>query len=275
MKQLFILSVFFFSSVILYAQSYEITPSMFTSRKNADGEQIYLYKSGFAQGYLGITSTLFGNNAVSLGGNRIEFQTNGIGIGGFSNEGNFGIGETFPGYKLHIKTESSDPIMHLRTTSDSIRIMYINPTIGPAFENVVRFTGGTNSYVKWSNNNVPLFRITADGSTITEKNTTTKGYTKLGTDAPAIKVKKMTGLTASTEGGFVSLAHGLNAANILSVTVMVSWNTNQYICNSYTFSPGFEFNHQFDATNIVVSNVPGNSANILSSLMKIMITYED
>lgn len=52
---------------------------------------------------------------------------------------------------------------------------------------------------------------------------TVNGFTKLGSDAPAIKMKKLTGTTANTDGGFMYVAHGLDASKIISTTIEVHY----------------------------------------------------
>ncbi len=101
------------------------------------------------------------------------------------------------------------------------------------------------------------------------------GFTKLGSDAPAIKTKKLTGITADTEGFATTVAHGLNAAKILSITVMVEFQTNQYIHEGYTQTAERLFNWYADTTNISVMNSPTNSDLIRSKPFRILITYEE
>lgn len=99
------------------------------------------------------------------------------------------------------------------------------------------------------------------------------GATKLGSGAPAIMMKKLTGTTASSDGGSVSIAHGVDASKILSIEVMVEWTTSSYIPPRYPVS-GYEFYWGSGGANINVINVSGNSGSILSKPIKILITYE-
>lgn len=100
-------------------------------------------------------------------------------------------------------------------------------------------------------------------------------YTKLGNDAPAIKMKKLTGTTAATEGGFTSIPHGLTQSKILGIQVLVNspiasalilpetseWSGNEYSVLTY-------------ATSVFVKNHDTNSEGILSAPITILITYE-
>lgn len=100
------------------------------------------------------------------------------------------------------------------------------------------------------------------------------GFTKLGSNAPAIKVLMLTGTTAAAQGGLITIAHGLNVAKILAVDVMVQSSPNNWVHPSYVANLGYVFNYVVGAANITVINVATQSANILSSPIKVLITYE-
>jgi hypothetical protein len=110
-------------------------------------------------------------------------------------------------------------------------------------------------------------------------NPTTKlevnGFTKFGTDAPAIKIKKLTETTSGSQGGNVAIPHGLNSEKILSVTVLVEYFPGVLIPSSLSFSVGFEFGFIIENSVIRVYNSPTNSGTILSKPIKVMITYEE
>lgn len=101
------------------------------------------------------------------------------------------------------------------------------------------------------------------------------GYTKLGSDAPAIRMKKLAGTSAAAQGGSVTLPHGLNGARILAVEVLLEWTPGAWLHHSYTNSVGYVFNYYHTATGIVVINESGDSANILSKPLKVLVTYEE
>lgn len=111
------------------------------------------------------------------------------------------------------------------------------------------------------------------------ENPTTKfevnGFTKLGSDAPAIKVKKLTGTSSSSQGGTVSIPHGLTASKILNVSVILEYQTNFFVPTSYNYGTGFEFDWYSTNGNIIVLNSSSNSSQILSKPFKILITYEE
>jgi hypothetical protein len=105
------------------------------------------------------------------------------------------------------------------------------------------------------------------------------GYTRLGeiTDgAPRIKVKKITG-TGPAVNGNIAIVHGLPASKILSVAVSMEYGLGpaETVPAFYTISSGFEYQYQVRASDILISNKNGNSANIASMPVKILITYEE
>ncbi len=99
------------------------------------------------------------------------------------------------------------------------------------------------------------------------------GYTKLGSDAPSIKVKKLTGTTDADEGGFTQITDGLDPLKILSISVMVGEYTIWYGPNIAGNGTNFYWVRVGNVTNI--HNVFGDSAYILSKPIKILITYEE
>lgn len=101
------------------------------------------------------------------------------------------------------------------------------------------------------------------------------GFTKLGSDAPAIKVKKILANTRSTQGAQQSVLHGLDESKILAVAVMVDYESNDYVPPSFKSATGYEFEWSLFGNSIIIKNVAGNSANILSKPVKILITYEE
>ena len=106
-------------------------------------------------------------------------------------------------------------------------------------------------------------------------NTGIRGYTKLGGDAPSIKMKKLTGTTASTEGGNASVSHGLTFDKIISVTILINVGGGNYISEEYSKDPGYVANKVISSTAVLIYNKSGNSANILSKPFTALITYEE
>lgn len=102
------------------------------------------------------------------------------------------------------------------------------------------------------------------------------GFTKLGSDAPAIKHKLLTGNTATTEGGLVSQVHGLSDAKIVSVTVLVV-----SLSGSQTHVPpgypvvGLQYSFFVENGSVYIRNTAASSSAILNKPYKVFITYQE
>lgn len=131
----------------------------------------------------------------------------------------------------------------------------------------------------WTTFNSQALRFSGEisvvGQIVTNNGLGVSGFSKLGSDAPLIKVKKLTGTTGAAQGDIIPISHGLTSTKILSITVLVQFETNgQYVPHSYTNTNGYQFDFFSDATNIQIRNHPTNSGQILSKPIKVMITYE-
>ena len=103
---------------------------------------------------------------------------------------------------------------------------------------------------------------------------TLTGYTKLGSDAPAMKFKKITGTTPDTEGGSAGANHGLTLGKIIGAQVFVSTGTS-LLSPGYTRYAGYQFDWSINATLIAVVLSATNSENILSKTFIATIWYEE
>ncbi len=105
------------------------------------------------------------------------------------------------------------------------------------------------------------------------------GFTQLGKTAegaPVIKMKKLNTTSAALQTGSVTIAHGLTRSKILSVQVLLTYLANAAdIPASYLDVPGYEYNWQVNNNDVWIINKNGNSANILSRPVRILITYEE
>lgn len=113
------------------------------------------------------------------------------------------------------------------------------------------------------------------GTTTPDAQLEVNGYTKLGTTAPKIKMLKLTGTTASTDGGQVAVAHGLSPSKILSVNVQVEAPLGNFVLPGYSLAVGYDYLVSFNGYGIVVYNTLGNSSNILSKPFKVLVIYEE
>lgn len=208
-------------------------------------------------------------------------------------DGNVGIGTNAPGAKFEVLDAGSGIVARFQGTtangysvahwlrSDNVgaHVGFFNPGVGgPLAGNFVMGSFG-NAPVSLTTNNVERMRIATDGKVgISTAAPTSElevnGFTKLGSDGPAIKTKKLTGTTAAAQGSFVDVAHGVTGSKILSVQVLVEYAPGAWIPQSYSHSAGYSVNYLINATNIRVYTETGNSANVLGKPMKLLITYE-
>lgn len=117
--------------------------------------------------------------------------------------------------------------------------------------------------------------LTINGGVGVQGNQYIGGFSSLGGDAshPAIKIKVLTGTTAETEGGISSVAHGITASKIVSISVLVEWGPNSFLPNSHNIVPGYYFDFYSDSESVFVRNQTANSNNILSKQFKVTIIY--
>lgn len=131
-----------------------------------------------------------------------------------------------------------------------------------------------NALVVYKNGNTDI-----NGSTKISGNNEINGFTRLGEEAqnaPRIKMKKING-TGPAVNGSISIAHGLNAAKILQVSVLMEYGlgAGETIPANYTTSAGYQYEWQVRPSEILIINRNGNSANIGSRPVRILITYEE
>ncbi|MFN8347794.1 MAG: hypothetical protein U0X91_22505 [Spirosomataceae bacterium] len=238
------------------------SPTNFIAKFNGVGPQMFisLHENGAYRGYLGSFS-------------------------GAAEDVDFGTGNGTTG-KLHL-TIKAIPRLTIDTTGN-VGIGTGTFATGEKFavRNGTRQFGIMPGYfgnvpdANWTTFNSLALRISGEisvfGKIATNNALDVNGFSKLGNDAPAIKVKKLTGTTGAAQGDIIPISHGLTSTKILSITVLVQFETNgQYVPHSYTNTNGYQFDFYSDTTNIQVRNHPTNSSGILSKPIKVMITYEE
>jgi len=224
--------------------------------------------------------------ALNSSDNKWSSNANGIN----NNAGNVGIGTNLPITQFHVKSASDNIAtfdggnrLWVTLSENGINRGYIGSYAGNAEDvDFGTYDGNTVGSVHLTTNDAPKLTVINNGNVgIGTTTPTTKlevnGATKLGTDAPAIKIKKLTGTTSATQGGQTNIAHGVISAKILAVNVLVQYlaAAGYDVPSSYNANPGYEFDYYITATEVIVWPKTGNSANILSKPIKILVTYEE
>ena len=111
-------------------------------------------------------------------------------------------------------------------------------------------------------------------------NTEISAFTKLGSDAPSIKVKKVVGTTPAAEGGVVSFPHGIaEEEKIISATAVIRYNI--FANDSVIIPPGGNtgiiettYGFRIQGAFAIVQLSPSDSSDIVNREVVITITYE-
>jgi hypothetical protein len=212
-----------------------------------------------------------------------------------NSDGNVGIGNNYNGdfYKLSVKSNTSsiasflneDPSgminlnyndKHFLQVSSTAAIYYGNVDIDFQASNAINFETGLTSRLFVGGN----FGNVGVGTKTPTAKLEVNGYTKLGSDAPAIKILKINSTTASTQGGSKNEFLPFSTSRVISVNILVEYASENFVHNQYTRISGLEFDWTLAKNTpfsdfINVTNIPGNSTQILSKPMKIIITYEE
>lgn len=226
--------------------------------------------------YIGVNN--FGNASIfNQEGGSLRLGTNSSGFLALQNE-KACLSCITPAGKFDIyhntANTATNPHITLKTTVDASNGMirmenlaatryfgqYFNVSSATAANNFVSFDyGGTT----------PILDMQGNG------NVKVSGFTTLGNDAsaPKIKMKTFTGTTDAAQGGSAVVAHGITPSKIISVSILIEWTTNTFVSNAYLHTSGYYFDYGIFGTNILINNHPTNSISILSKPYKMVVTY--
>lgn len=120
-----------------------------------------------------------------------------------------------------------------------------------------------------------VLKTTGDQTAVGNK--TFSGYTKLGSGAPALQCKKLTGTTVGAEGFGIDIPHLISdVSKVVGVSVMVYDSFNAaWIHAGYTTSTERQFDWRLTATDLRISNSASNSGSILSAPFKALLWVEE
>lgn len=99
-------------------------------------------------------------------------------------------------------------------------------------------------------------------------------FTSLGSDAPKIKQKKLSGVVGGL-GSTVVLAHGLTLAKILSVEVLVTSNSGSRMPPEYSGVTQHQYSAYTTGSGVQVQLSAANAANLEDNAVSVLITYEE
>ena len=93
-------------------------------------------------------------------------------------------------------------------------------------------------------------------------------------DIPGLRVKHFSGTAASTSGGRVLIAHGVDDAAIVSWVATVQNDSNTRITEGFQNSAGFEFYVRVIPGGFLeLRNAAGNSGSIVNDPFDILLFY--
>jgi len=184
-----------------------------------------------------------------------------------ASNGYLGIGTTTPVRPLHVTQGSGNPnVVLVEATGSPQAYLRFNdantttnanqPYIGSQGDAFTINTGGAEA-----------IRVEAD------KDVQVNGYTKLGTDAPAIKIKEFTGTTNATQGGTTAIDTGIPSDKVISVDVWVQPFTNVWLPPS-TNSPS-AFRYYLLGNFVYLITVSGASADVVDEAYRVIVTYKE
>ena len=223
------------------------------------------------------------NNQENAG---LYFNTNNNTRMAIDETGKVGIGTNYPSTRLHVwggnsgVTPNPSSIFFTEKNSNNYLgiaspdtnesgILFGKPTLGAASGGIV-YTA-TNDMDLRTGGNFTRMTITSTG------NVNVNGFTALGNDAsaPKIKMKTLTNTTAAAQGGSSNFAHGLTVSKVIDYVVMVEVSTDVWIKSNHVNFAGRQFDTEINGTNVRVYNSASNSSSILTKPIKVLITYTE
>ena len=214
--------------------------------------------------------------------------------------GNVGIGIGNPTAKLEVKATTNDGSTNVfeGKDSDNTTVFEVDTngklTTKEVYVNTIVTSDGTNGYVtinsgsvdrtgffEWKTGNGTRLGYMGDGSDSVilamdnGAHLKISGYTKLGSDAPAIKVKKFT-FTAASQGNSVDVTTGLTFSKILGFDMLIVTGSGNKVPPSFG-DTGTESCYRAYVTSSGKVNVttPTGATGIAGQTGSVLVTYEE
>jgi hypothetical protein len=213
--------------------------------------------SGYASTSMGLRTTASGEASNSMGSYTTASGPNSTSMG--DNTSAIGYNSTSMGYYTEGKSYSSLAIGRFNdTVAGSSETSWVSSDPLLMVGNGSGYTTRSNAMTVYKNGNTDI-----------------QGFTQLGTGAPAIKMKLVNLTSAASEGGSVTQSMGVSTTTILGVQVLLNWTATNWLGPGYTRVSGYEYQYILSGSNITVYNISGNSANILSKPIRVLVTYTE
>ncbi|MFC3810211.1 hypothetical protein [Lacihabitans lacunae] len=211
-------------------------------------------------------------NGANTSEDKLHFQNSGANILTLRGDGNVGILNSNPILPFHINSNTNSTSYNTGAAAigqlenkhlilDNSRINSFN---GNASSNLFLNDLSNGSVVVGTTSNPAGFAVA--------------GYSRLGSTAPNIKMKKLTGLTGPGPGDSVDILHGISsAAKILAIDIHVNYSGYSWVGPNYQYaSSTIQFMYTYDNSKITVKNATlPNGADISYKPIVILVTYED
>ena len=218
---------------------------------------------------MGTNTTASGQSSTAMGKDTKAWGNSSTAMGEFTDA--LGYASTSMGYQTKAKAGYSTSIGAFNNSEDNP-----NPTTSSPTDRLFQVGNGFSS----SNRSNALTILRNAHTGINTVNPTAmlhvNGFTKLGDEAPAIQIKKLTGTMAVGSGGSTSILHSIgNADKILTVDIMVESAVGQWTPYGYDNSNGYRFNYYMDDTHIYLLNKFNEDSIIRGRPFRILIIYEE
>ncbi|MBZ0207361.1 MAG: hypothetical protein K8H89_13650 [Flavobacteriales bacterium] len=206
--------------------------------------------------------------------------------------GNFGIGTSDPASRMHTKVNASTTATLLQRTGLFLDNGSQTGTF-PNNPNEVGLVFGENGVAKqailgatYANDHLRFYtgsnfttsrmaiNATGDvgiGTASPGAKLEVNGYTKLGSDAPAIKQKVLTGNFPSAPSTFVNIAHGLDPAKILAVDITVQLFSTIWAGDKNP--PASDFTYSYGTSSVTIVSGASTSSSTHGNPLRVLITY--